>query len=126
MTDTPPTLMGSAEIAALFDVSRQRVQQLIGKPDFPAPAADLAMGKVWDAPAVRAWGIQTRRLAPNCARCARPSPSQTSAEFKDWEALGDGGAVVCPDCITAEEQQAVDEDDMDTADQATPQGAAGL
>jgi hypothetical protein len=54
--------MGSAEIAALFDVSRQRVQQLIGKPDFPAPAADLAMGKVWDAAAVRAWGEKAGRL----------------------------------------------------------------
>jgi len=64
MTDSPPTLMGSAEIAALFDVSRQRVQQLIAKPDFPPPVADLAMGKVWDAAAVRAWGESTGRTKP--------------------------------------------------------------
>jgi hypothetical protein len=64
MTAEPQTLMGSAEIAALFDVSRQRVQQLISKPDFPAPVADLAMGKVWDAAAVRSWGVATKRIEP--------------------------------------------------------------
>lgn len=58
-------LMGSAEIAVLFDVSRQRVQQLIAKPDFPAPVAELAMGKVWDADAIRAWGVDTGRIKPD-------------------------------------------------------------
>lgn len=57
-----PTLMGAAEIAALFGISRQRTQQIINKPDFPTPVADLAMGKVWDATAVRSWGVATNRL----------------------------------------------------------------
>lgn len=56
-------LMGAAEIGELFGVSRQRVQQLIAKPDFPKPDADLAMGKVWKAEDVRAWGIKTGRLS---------------------------------------------------------------
>lgn len=59
-----PEYMGSAEIAALFDVTRQRVQQLINKPDFPAPVADLAMGKVWRTEDVRAWGVKTNRIEP--------------------------------------------------------------
>jgi predicted DNA-binding transcriptional regulator AlpA len=56
------SLMGSAEIEKLFGVSRQRVQQLIAKPGFPAPAAELAMGKVWRAEDVRAWGVASGRL----------------------------------------------------------------
>ena len=56
-------LMGPAEIATLFGVSRQRVTQLVARPDFPAPAADLAMGKVWHADDVRAWGVRNGRLA---------------------------------------------------------------
>jgi predicted DNA-binding transcriptional regulator AlpA len=55
-------LMGPAEIAALFNVSRQRVTQLIAKPDFPTPVADLAMGKVWQAADVREWGKKNGRL----------------------------------------------------------------
>ena len=58
-------LMGSAEIGALFDISRQRVQQIIGQAGFPAPVAELAMGKVWSAEDVREWGIQTGRLDPD-------------------------------------------------------------
>jgi predicted DNA-binding transcriptional regulator AlpA len=55
-------LMGPAEIAALFNVSRQRVTQLIAKPDFPPPVADLAMGKVWQTADVRDWGKKNGRL----------------------------------------------------------------
>jgi predicted DNA-binding transcriptional regulator AlpA len=48
-------LMGSAEIAKLLGVSRQRVQQLIASDDFPGPEVSLAMGKVWKREAVVAW-----------------------------------------------------------------------
>ncbi|WP_041540485.1 hypothetical protein [Catenulispora acidiphila] len=54
-------LMGAAEIGKLFDVSRQRVQQLIAKADFPVPEADLAMGKVWSTRNVKDWGLQAGR-----------------------------------------------------------------
>lgn len=56
-------LMGSAEIGALFGISRQRVQQLIAQPGFPEPVAHLAMGKVWRTADVRRWGVQTERLS---------------------------------------------------------------
>lgn len=49
-------LVGSAEIGRMLGgLSRQRVQQLIGRPDFPAPEVTLEMGKVWQRSAVVAW-----------------------------------------------------------------------
>jgi prophage regulatory protein len=48
-------LMGSAEIGERLGVSRQRVQQLVTRPDFPKPLRVLAMGKVWDSEDVEAW-----------------------------------------------------------------------
>jgi hypothetical protein len=49
-------LVGSAEIGRLLGgISRQRVQVLIGRPDFPAPVVALDMGKVWEREAVIAW-----------------------------------------------------------------------
>lgn len=51
-----PELMGTAEVAALLGVSRQRVLQLLADDTtFPPPAAVLKMGKVWDAEVVRRW-----------------------------------------------------------------------
>ena len=55
MTTKPRDLMGAAEIARHLGVSRQRVQQLVRQPGFPAPVAVLDMGKVWDATEIRAW-----------------------------------------------------------------------
>lgn len=40
-------LVGIAETAGLLNVSRQRVGQLVGRPDFPAPIARLSAGPVW-------------------------------------------------------------------------------
>jgi len=48
-------LMGAAEIAQRLNLSRQRVQQLVVRPDFPAPEHELAMGKVWSSEAVERW-----------------------------------------------------------------------
>jgi len=47
-------LMGAREIQQLLGVSRQRVQQIVSRPDFPKPIAELAI-KVWDGKQVRAW-----------------------------------------------------------------------
>lgn len=48
-------LMGAAEIADRLGVSRQRVQQLIARADWPAPYATLEMGRVWRSEDVEAW-----------------------------------------------------------------------
>lgn len=53
-------LMGAAEIGARLGVSRQRVQQIVSRPDFPDPEAVLGMGKVWLAEDVERW-IQEHR-----------------------------------------------------------------
>lgn len=48
--------MGAAEIGVrLGGVSRQRVQQIVSRADFPDPEESLAMGKVWDAEKVEEW-----------------------------------------------------------------------
>jgi prophage regulatory protein len=48
-------LIGAQEIATMLGVSRQRVTQLTARPDFPAPAVILAMGKVWHTEDVEKW-----------------------------------------------------------------------
>jgi predicted DNA-binding transcriptional regulator AlpA len=47
-----PELAGAQELAARLGVSRQRLYELMRRPDFPAPIADLASGPVWDAASV--------------------------------------------------------------------------
>src|SRR5690606_21891542 len=42
-----PELVGTAEVAEMLGVSRQRVNALTAHPDFPRPVAELAAGKVW-------------------------------------------------------------------------------
>lgn len=49
-------LVGLSEIAAMLDVTRQRVGQLVSDyDDFPPPVADLASGRIWETVAVEAW-----------------------------------------------------------------------
>lgn len=49
-------LMGSGEIGdRLGGVSRQRVQQIVNKTDFPKPYDELQMGKVWRIQDVERW-----------------------------------------------------------------------
>lgn len=48
-----------------------------------------------------------------CCRCDKDAPAQKSDAFLEWEALVDADhnllGVVCPGCITPEEQQQLDE-----------------
>lgn len=54
-TDMGRYLMGQAEIADRLGVTRQRVQQLVNKPNWPEPFDTLAMGKVWWIKDVDEW-----------------------------------------------------------------------
>ncbi|MFI0484908.1 hypothetical protein [Actinomadura sp. 9N215] len=65
----------------------------------------------WKRDGIRA-ATQRSRDGRACARCLREVPAQDSDEFLEWEALGDGTQVVCPDCLKPQEQQAIDEDAM--------------
>ncbi len=56
--------MGTAEVAALLGVSRQRVLQLAQTDGFPQPVAVLSMGKVWDGAAIRRWASGRERPSP--------------------------------------------------------------
>ena len=57
-------LVGTQEIRVrLGGVSRQRVHQITKRPDFPAPVADLAQGRVWLADDVDAWIARRRQPA---------------------------------------------------------------
>lgn len=74
MLATMHHLMGAAEIGIrLGGLSRQRVQQIISRPDFPKPTHELQMGKVWDTEDVETW-IQEHRpdLAEAPERPAEP------------------------------------------------------
>lgn len=55
-------LAGAAEIARMLGgISRQRVQQLVNRKDFPAPVDWLEMGKVWNRADVAAWARDNGR-----------------------------------------------------------------
>lgn len=57
---TVGVLMGSAEIAERLGISRQRVQQLMARADWPEPYDTLAMGKVWLSEAIEKWIAEHR------------------------------------------------------------------
>lgn len=54
-------LMGVTEIADLFGVSRQRVDQLAATDGFPAPIAELAAGRIWRKADIVRWARATGR-----------------------------------------------------------------
>lgn len=58
----PADLVGTVEIARHLGISRQRVDKLSRSDDFPAPAADLAVGRVWHWGEVEAWARRTGRI----------------------------------------------------------------
>lgn len=55
MQHGPIPLVGAHEIRGMLGVSRQRVQQLATRSDFPRPVAELAQGKVWVLADIEAW-----------------------------------------------------------------------
>lgn len=57
--------MGPYEIATRLGVSRQRFQQLVRNPNFPAPYVVLRGGKVWRTEDVEAWIRKYRQPRPD-------------------------------------------------------------
>ena len=56
-------LAGAAEIGRMLGgISRQRVQQIVNRKDFPAPVDWLEMGKVWKREDVEAWAVAHGRV----------------------------------------------------------------
>lgn len=54
--------VGAREIEVMLGVSRQRVQQLVKRPDFPKPVETLAMGSIWRRSDVVKWAKATGRM----------------------------------------------------------------
>lgn len=56
-------LAGAAEIGRMLGgISRQRVQQIVSRADFPEPLEVLDMGKVWKREDVEAWAVAHGRM----------------------------------------------------------------
>jgi predicted DNA-binding transcriptional regulator AlpA len=55
-------LVGLTEIAEMFGVSRQRVDQIVrADPTFPEPVAVITAGRIWRRSAVERWARRSRR-----------------------------------------------------------------
>ena len=66
-------LVGSQEIGVLLGgLSRQRVQQLINRDDWPEPEVTLAMGKVWKRADIEAWAREHGRVITDDESAADP------------------------------------------------------
>jgi predicted DNA-binding transcriptional regulator AlpA len=61
VAEMPQHLVGTAEIAEMFDVSRQYVDRLTRSASFPAPEVELASGRVWSREAVETWARDFRK-----------------------------------------------------------------
>jgi hypothetical protein len=49
-----------------------------------------------------------------CIRCRREAPPWDSGEYVSWEAADETGTtIMCPGCLTAREQQSMDDDEED-------------
>jgi tRNA A-37 threonylcarbamoyl transferase component Bud32 len=57
-------LGGISEVADELRVSRQQVAKLRARPDFPAPAAELAVGDIWDLDMIHRWASSGLRRGP--------------------------------------------------------------
>jgi len=64
-----PRFVGAWEIEQRLGVSRPRLLELIARPDWPAPCAVLAMGRIWLREDVEAWA---RQHHPEIAADAEP------------------------------------------------------
>ena len=81
--------VGFVEIAELLGVSRQRVHQLMSAyDDFPAPLAELAMGRVWARQDVEAWADSHPRKPGR----RRAKGATTAADSEGNAPPGGGGA----------------------------------
>jgi predicted DNA-binding transcriptional regulator AlpA len=66
---TLPELVSTPEVAAMLDVSRQRVHQLLaGNKKFPQPILRLGSGPLWVAEAVSKFNLQWERKPGRPAR----------------------------------------------------------
>lgn len=54
-------LVSVADIASMLGVSRRQVHRLASQPDFPAPAQESAVGRLWRRRDIEEWSRDRRR-----------------------------------------------------------------
>ena len=86
LTVADPFFVGAAEIAQLLRVSRQRVDQLTLRQDFPPPVAELVSGRVWVRVVVERWAMLTGRIERTDVM------SKWDYKVIRWDALTVGGS----------------------------------
>ncbi|WP_436531239.1 helix-turn-helix transcriptional regulator [Actinoplanes sp. HUAS TT8] len=89
---TTVMLMGAREIANRLGLSRQRVQQLADRDDFPAPFQTLFMGRVWLSHDIELW-IRASRAGDVAAEGVADCPAAHDCALVEDEQL-DGRAEV--------------------------------
>lgn len=75
MTSPRYDLVGTAEIATILGVSKQRVSQLTATGEFPVAVASLAMGMVWDKAEVVEYARTRNRLSGHAGHRTRSARS---------------------------------------------------
>lgn len=100
MEQAGPELVGVREVAELLGVSKQRVDQLRQREDFPKPLARLASGPVWDAL------MLTHFLAGWERKSGRP-PRELQLTITETVGLSDPPVDVTPVEPSARERRAV-------------------
>lgn len=55
-------LVGVAEIAQMFGVSRQYVDRLSKSEGFPVPRGEVKAGRIWERADIERWARETGRL----------------------------------------------------------------
>lgn len=61
-------LVGKHEVAEILGVSRQRVDQLADRADFPRPLAALRAGRIWRRDSIERWQRKTGDRPPGRPR----------------------------------------------------------
>ncbi|MFI1995315.1 helix-turn-helix transcriptional regulator [Actinoplanes sp. NPDC020271] len=91
--------VGSREIAIRLGLSRQRIQQLADRDDFPAPLRELKMGRIWWEHEVEEWIHRWRAGEPPslCAVRADDGVRQLAERLADH--LAEGGQAFLDDEI---------------------------
>jgi predicted DNA-binding transcriptional regulator AlpA len=75
------SLVGSYELTQLLGVKRARVFQISNTPDFPQPAAVLAMGSIWRLNDIKEWAQRKGRKLNLDA--LTPEPVQAGGDQDD-------------------------------------------
>lgn len=88
---TVAELVGTAEIAQMVGISRQRVNEIARTdPDFPAPEAELAAGRIWSRQSIEAWMAERARPKQGATVTdIRGVPVIHPREFADAQILAD-------------------------------------